>query len=75
MQPQALFPEIEPLPEAAPQLPELAPRQYAADLMRLPRTERLAALHARVPRHLQPWVEHYVRDWTMRRSAARKAKR
>lgn len=39
-----------------------APRQYAAEIIKLKGSERKAAF-ARVPNEFQPLVKHYVTDW------------
>lgn len=38
------------------------PRQYAAEILRLPAVERDAAVQGRVPAELREWVRHYIED-------------
>lgn len=50
---------------------EKRPRQYASEIIALPKEERRAALD-KVPDDLRPWVEFYVRDWWAKKRMAKK---
>jgi hypothetical protein len=53
---------IEQPPAPLSELAEKRPRQYAAEIVRLPRKEWPAALE-RVPERLRDWVRSYLRGW------------